>query len=459
MKAGDTFVLSHPAVDRHLYVIISDPAAHAEAVVFVAMTSYDVTKEKVCMIHVGEHPNVHHLTCIAYHFAKRASLAELEELRSSGLLQDRDPVSPELLAHSARRQPLKRYRFRCARHSSGAGSTRLTSSSPILRISLTTIFEPMYRMYSNLRMVENRVLRPALTLVEVLVVLALAVTVALIFLMALPRAREQARLAGCRRNLGQIGMALALYDQFQNHLPTVGQPEAPGDQEPAAMAGAASSPLWTLLETLVLPDFTELIDPKHAPAARPGEVPGETTVPGFVCQSDPGALAGRFRAPVSYRAATGDSPAGDNGPFAPGRTFSLAAIEAADGKSYTAGFAERLVGNQNNGVASLTAYQLVPDRISPAGCPRAADTSVWRDDGGSSWRGCDYRSTLYNHALPPNGQPSCIARDGQTGFIGASSGHTRGLNMLLLDGSVSLVVPTINPKVWREFARVGGREL
>jgi len=250
-------------------------------------------------------------------------------------------------------------------------------------------------------------------------------------------------------------MALALYDQIQNQLPAIGQPGALDGPGVAPEASANPGPLRVLLESLALADFTELIDAKKAPQPRPAEVPGETAVPGFVCQSDPRALAGRFLAPVSYRAATGDSPDGNNGPFAPGRSLALSVIEAADGLSYTAGFAERLTGDRSNGFASLTAYQLVSDRISPAGCPPAVDASVWRGDAGSSWRVGDYRSTLYNHALIPGGQPSCIARDGQTAFMGASSGHTRGVNMLLLDGSVTLVVPTINPKIWREFASVG----
>jgi len=304
-------------------------------------------------------------------------------------------------------------------------------------------------------MAENRCLRAALTLVEVLIVLALMVTVALVLLMAVPRAREQARLAGCRRNLAQIGMALALYDQFQNHLPIAGQLGAVDGPAVHESKTGNAGPLRILLETLVLPDFTELIDAKKAPTPRPDEVPGERVVPGFICQSDPAGLAGRFRGPVSYRAATGDSPDGTDGPFAPGRTLALSAIEAGDGLSYTAGFAERLIGDQENGVVSLAAYQLVPDRVTPPVCRPAIDASVWRGDAGSSWRACDYRSTFYNHALAPNGQPSCIAQDGQTALIGASRGHTRGVNMLLLDGSVTLVVPTINPKVWKEFGSVG----
>jgi len=302
---------------------------------------------------------------------------------------------------------------------------------------------------------ETASVRTGLTLTEVLIVFALVAVVAMFLLMAIPRAREQARLAGCGRNLGQIGMALALYDQLQIHLPVVGKLAAlDGEATTAQSDPTTAGPLRTLLETLALPDLTELTNLNAAPLPRPSEVPGKTAVPGFACQSDPATLAGRFRTPVSYRATTGDSPAGDNGAFAPGRSLALAAIGAADGLSYTAGFAERLIGNNENGLVGLAAYQLVPDRVSPTGCPPSVDLSQWRGDAGSSWRVCDYRSTLYNHALPPGGQPSCIALDGQTAFMGASSGHTRGVNLLLLDGSVTLVVPTIDPKVWREYAAI-----
>ncbi len=38
------------------------------------------------------------LTCIAYHFVKHATLHQLNPLKSGGLLQERAPVSSELLA-------------------------------------------------------------------------------------------------------------------------------------------------------------------------------------------------------------------------------------------------------------------------------------------------------------------------------------------------------------------------
>ena len=95
------------------------------------------------------------------------------------------------------------------------------------------------------------------------------------------------------------------------------------------------------------------------------------------------------------------------------------------------------------GHETLSSYRIVPPPLSDAGCPSAPDEGGLRGDAGSSWIAADYRSTLYNHALTPNGRPSCIADDGRTAYMGASSGHVRGVNVLRLDGSVSLVVPTI----------------
>ena len=38
--------------------------------------------------------------------------------------------------------------------------------------------------------------------------------------------------------------------------------------------------------------------------------------------------------------------------------------------------------------------------------------------------------------------------------MGASSGHVGGVNLLKVDGSVNLVTPAIDPKIWKEFARI-----
>jgi type II secretory pathway pseudopilin PulG len=294
--------------------------------------------------------------------------------------------------------------------------------------------------------------RRGVTLVEVIVVICIIIVALLFLLMMIPQGREQARLLGCQKNLGQIGVALAMYDQLQRQLPAVGT--LPGVDDDIGSTARSSGPLRSLLEALQQPDLSEMKDPQMPVPPRPGQVPTETRVPGFFCSSDPNALAGRFVAPVSYRATTGGSPAGDDGPFAIGQLIRLADVEAADGSGYTAGFSERLVGDHQSAHPSPWNYQVVPGPLSGSGCPATDDPAKWRGDAGATWSWSDYRHTLYNHALPLSSHHSCLAVDGKTAFMGASSGHVRGINLLLLDGRVSLVTRDIDLKVWKEFATI-----
>jgi hypothetical protein len=262
--------------------------------------------------------------------------------------------------------------------------------------------------------------------------------------MALPRGRETARLAACEKNLMQIGIALAVYDQAVGHLPLV----------PALGGGGTDrrdGPLVTLLEGLGLVDFAELTDAKHPPPKQPGLLPSERPIPGFVCPSDLNAQGDRFPAPISYRATTGDTPDGQGGAFAPGRRVALAEIEAGDGLSFTAAFAERLVGDHQTGTPSTANYALVPGPLGGDACPPAAPPA-WRGDAGSSWIAADWRSTLYNHALLPNATPSCLAEDGRAAFLGGSSGHVNRVHVLACDGGVRGFTPRVDPKIWRGWA-------
>ncbi len=293
-----------------------------------------------------------------------------------------------------------------------------------------------------------------LTAIDVLVVLFLVGVVAVAVLMSVPRGRERARLTYCQKNLAQIGLALAVYDQMERSLPGVGTPAA-GD----ALGGSAG-PLRTLLETLGQSDFTGLM-PGEAPPRATGPIPGEVPVPGFVCASDPNATAGAFRAPVSYRATTGAAAAGSDGVFAPGRVTSISRVEQADGAAFTAAFAERFVGDFIPGHISPANYAVAPGPLPAAGCSLdwlKDRPARWHGDAGWSWFQAEYRSTLYNHALQPGAPLSCVAADGASAFMGASSGHVRGVNVLMLDGSVKLVLPTIDTKVWKDLARLNAPE-
>jgi prepilin-type N-terminal cleavage/methylation domain-containing protein/prepilin-type processing-associated H-X9-DG protein len=288
--------------------------------------------------------------------------------------------------------------------------------------------------------------RRGLSAIEVIVVLAILGLFVLCGFMILPRRRETARMDACQRNLMQIGMALGLYDQSQGLLPSVPELASPD-------AAHAVSPLKALLVELGVPDFRELTDTTSRPPKRADLPQGQRRVPGFLCPSDSNAVARAFPAPVNYRATTGDDAYGRNGPFAPGRHLSMTQVEAADGSSYTAGFSERLVGNNRSEHRAQTNYALAPGPLPASGCPAAASTA-WRGDAGNSWLASDWQSTLYNHVLTPNAEPSCITDDRRSAVMGASSGHADGVNVLFFDFSVRTFTPSVAPKIWREWASV-----
>lgn len=95
MKAGDTFrQLGH---DEHLWMILSDPEQDPERILVVSFTTWAACKEPACRIAPGEHPFVHHETCVSYHHSRIVRLTELQALQADGFLEPYARLSPELL--------------------------------------------------------------------------------------------------------------------------------------------------------------------------------------------------------------------------------------------------------------------------------------------------------------------------------------------------------------------------
>ncbi len=284
--------------------------------------------------------------------------------------------------------------------------------------------------------------RSGLGAAEVIVLIGLAGFFLLWFLTALPRWRETARMAGCQKNMMQIGVALQLYHQANRHYPT----------PPSLGRAGGDSPVAALLNSLSLPDFIGLKDPTQSVKPSRAAVAG-LRVPGLACPSDQAAMAGRFATALSYRADAGDTPDGRHGPFEPGRVLNGAAIEASHGLSYTSGFAERLVGTGLDGRLGLANYAASAGPVGSGGCIDPPAT-LRRGDAGSNWGEPGWRSALYNHVLTPGAAGSCLAEDGWTAAMGISSAHPNRVNVLLMDGSLRGVTPTIDPKVWRALGTV-----
>ena len=253
-----------------------------------------------------------------------------------------------------------------------------------------------------------------MTLIEVIVVVVIIGLALLFLLLMLPQGGNRPACSAARRTWARSAVALAIYDQNHRQLPD--RYAALRRRRPGTTRWPG--PLRTLLETLQLPDLTELQDPESPRRPRPGRFRARSRVPGFVCSSDPNATAGWFAAPISYRATTGDTPAGDDGPFAIGRVLRLQDVEAADGLSYTAAFLGTARGRQSTeprGDRQLSGRSRPARRLGMPGDRRWAG---WRGDAGSSWSWSDYRHTLYNHALPPTAHQSCVAADGKTALHG-----------------------------------------
>jgi hypothetical protein len=96
MRAGDTFLL--PNFDDHLWAVISDPTIDAQHVVVVLFVSWTEKYDQACVLNGGEHPFIKHPTCVQYPGAKVVTDARLEQLRQSGELRPKTPLSNDLLA-------------------------------------------------------------------------------------------------------------------------------------------------------------------------------------------------------------------------------------------------------------------------------------------------------------------------------------------------------------------------
>ena len=288
--------------------------------------------------------------------------------------------------------------------------------------------------------------RRGLSAIEVMVVLAIVVLFGLFVIMMLPRRREDARMARCQMNLMQIGVAISLYDQAQGFLPYIPELGVEG-VEPGV------GPLKAVLMELGRPDLSALTDAKTRPPKLPDLAHDARRVAGFTCPSDPQTIGGELPRPGQLPGHHGRRPRRPHRPLR-ARPAHRHRPRRVDRRRRLHRRVRRASRRRRSARAPLAVELRPPPAPLPdSGCPRAGPTA-WLGDAGTSWVECTWRSTLYNHALTPNAEPSCIADDRRAAFMGASSGHVDGVNLLFLDGSVRTFTPQVNPKVWREWATV-----
>jgi prepilin-type processing-associated H-X9-DG protein len=212
-----------------------------------------------------------------------------------------------------------------------------------------------------------------------------------------------------------------------------------------------------------------------------------TAIPGYLCPSDPNPgsnrnLVGGFDVPVTTvnYAVNGGVNRRNFGGRTNGTAWWLGGhpcfgglvriATVTDGTSNTAGFSEWVKGTSGQNIPGLNLVHAISQYANggPTGDQRvclAARAPLW-DFKGEYWTLQDTgRGGPYYHVMTPN-QPACAvssAFGNVDSFIGASSFHPGGVNVLLLDGSVRFVKSSVGLATWnalgtRAFGEVVGAD-
>ena len=299
--------------------------------------------------------------------------------------------------------------------------------------------------------------RSALTLVEVLVVIAIIGLLIALLLPAAQAARESSRRVKCTSNLRQVALALTSYHDVHGVLPDC--------------SNYNYSFLVTLLPYAEQESLYRSFDFRINALDYEGPL-DSARVSTFECPSDGSRFhdGDRTWAAGNYHANCGSGAQryGFNGVIAYTRhplgwIHHVSFESISDGLSQTALLSEVAAGDRSTSVrrcvwnlpgshsaeefeAFASECRLAPDSAPPmTGVPR-----------GRPWSEVSAFWMLYNHALPPN-SPSCYASmNAAHSIFSTSSMHGSIVNLARADGSVASMNEDVDLQVWRKLGSRAG---
>ena len=325
------------------------------------------------------------------------------------------------------------------------------------------------------------------TLVELLVVIAIIGILVGLLLPAVQAAREAARRMQCSNNLKQFGLAIHNYESATKFVPPRrGGSNADINTDPprvkanylrlsafiAFLPYIEQGPLFQQIQAGGTSPNGAVVFPPGGPAAWYGGtvgttnfVPWSTQISTVLCPSDNPVIGGA-NAKNSYAFSLGDTMLNHNsntvvirGAFTSPQVFRKFGA-FADGLSNSIAMSERIwsgnFGLQNSPTIDVRRGTAVNASVNtfPGACLTTAAGNFYlptvqvKGRFGALWTDGQAERVGFTTILGPN-KPSCVNdanvnADSNGGILNASSYHTGGVNVVLMDGSVQFVSSNID---------------